>query len=240
MVQLGLAPNRSKAQAMILGGIVYSRGKRVEKAGAPLPESAEMEVRGSGCRFVSRGGLKLEAALLHFQVPVEGTVVADIGASTGGFTHCLLEFGARKVYAVDVGYGQLDWSLRNDPRVVVFEKTNARYLTSALFDEPLQGAVIDASFISLTLLIPPLLKILSSEAWCIALIKPQFEVGKGEVGKGGVVRDVHRHVEVVTKIEEFLVGLECHILGVIDSPILGPKGNKEFLIAFQLSGAHES
>ncbi len=190
----------------------------------------QIEIKGSDSPYVSRGGLKLEAGLDHFKIDPSGYVCADIGASTGGFTDCLLKRGARKVYAIDVGYGQLAWELRQDPRVVVMERTNARHLSPGDLDEPLDLAVIDAAFISLKLLLPPLLPLFAKQVAILALIKPQFEVGKGKVGKGGVVRDEALHQEVIEEILRFAQSLGLSSRGVIPSPILGPKGNKEFLV----------
>lgn len=232
LLDKGLAPTRQKAQAFIAAGLVFVNGVRADKAGVQFPVDAELQVKGNPCPYVSRGGLKLEAALDVFQVDPAGFICADIGASTGGFTDCLLQRGAAKVYAVDVGYGQLDWKLRQDQRVVVMERTNARYLQKNDFADALDLAVVDASFISLKLLLPPLLQLFQTNIAIIALIKPQFEVGKGKVGKGGVVRDEQLHDLVVTEITQF--GHSCNLLtrGVIPSPILGPKGNKEFLVFF--------
>jgi len=225
-----LAPSRQKAQALIAAGLVTVDGQLADKAGSMFDSGCRIEIKGTDSPYVSRGGLKLEAALDHFKIDPAGYVCADIGASTGGFTDCLLKRGARKVYAIDVGYGQLAWALRQDPRVVVMERTNARHLSPGDLDEPLDLAVIDASFISLKLLLPPLLPLFADEVAIIALIKPQFEVGKGKVGKGGVVRDEALHQEVIEEIIHFAQSLELSNQGVVPSPILGPKGNKEFLI----------
>ena len=224
-----LAPTRQKAQALIGAGQVMVNNKLADKAGAMVEDSCIIEVKES-CPFVSIGGYKLEAALQFFDINPAGLICLDVGASTGGFTDCLLQHGALKVYIVDVGYGQLAWELRQDPRIVVMERTNARYLTKENFAEPIDLAVIDASFISLKLLIPPLLPFFRENISILALIKPQFEVGRGKVGKGGVVRDPALHQEVIDEIIIFCetLGLESH--GVTPSPILGPKGNKEFLI----------
>jgi len=180
--------------------------------------------------YVSRGGHKLEAAITHFSVDVVGRIMLDVGASTGGFTDCLLQHGARKVIAVDVGYGQLDWKLRQDPRVTVLERTNIRYLQPQTLDAIPHGAVIDAAFISLKQVIPAVMHLVADRAFVLALIKPQFEVGKGRVGKGGVVRDPALHQEVIEDLSRFFEGLNWHVMGYIPSPILGPKGNREFLI----------
>lgn len=231
LVERGLAETRTKARAVIMAGSVYVDGVRTDKAGTLIGEGSNVEVRDTSLRFVSRGGLKLEAALGDFGIDPAGKVAVDIGASTGGFTDCLLKSGAARVYAIDVGYGQLDWKLRNDPRVIVKEKLNARYIKPEDTGEPADIAVIDVSFISLTMIIPPALALLRPGGVLVALIKPQFEVGKGEVGKGGIVRDEAKHREVVDKIRDFVHGLGMGILGVIPSPIEGAEGNKEFLIA---------
>ena len=231
LVERGLTESRSKARAVIMAGDVYVDGVRTDKAGALVKDGSEVTLRDASLRYVSRGGLKLEAALKEFGIDPAGCTAVDIGASTGGFTDCLLKHGAAKVYAVDVGYGQLDWKLRNDPRVVVREKLNARYIKPEDIGEPADIVVIDVSFISLTMIIPPALALIKPGGVLIALIKPQFEVGKGEVGKGGIVRDEAKHREVVDNITEFAKGLGVGVLGVIPSPIEGAEGNKEFLIA---------
>lgn len=225
-----LAATRQKAQALIGAGEVLVNGQVADKAGTMIATEAVIEVR-QRCPYVSRGGLKLAKALEAFSVDPAGLICADIGASTGGFTDCLLQAGAAKVYAVDVGYGQLDWKLRQDGRVVVMERTNARHLQPGDIPEPLHFAVIDASFISLKLLVPPLLPLFPPHpAAIIALIKPQFEVGRGRVGKGGIVRDSSLHDEVVAELGTFASTLGLVSLGVIESPLLGAKGNREFLI----------
>ena len=231
LVKKGLAPTRTRARTLIMAGVVFVDSTRVDKAGIIVKEDAEILVKHSTLGYVSRGGIKLEAALKEFRIDVSDKVALDIGASTGGFTDCLLKHGAKKVYAVDVGYGQLDWKLRQDPRVVVKERINARYLKSEDIGELVDVCTIDVSFISLTKVIPPVSKILKPSGILIALIKPQFEVGKGEVGKGGIVRDEKKHREVVSRIINFLEELNFRILGVITSPILGADGNKEFLVA---------
>ncbi|GJM15362.1 MAG: TlyA family rRNA (cytidine-2'-O)-methyltransferase [Thermodesulfobacteriota bacterium] len=212
-------------------GVVFANGQKVDKAGTLLKTDIEILVKSSSLKYVGRGGLKLESALENFEVDVNGYVALDIGASTGGFTDCLLQSGASKVYAVDVGYGQLDWKLRNDSRVIVMEKINARHLVEGDIPEKVDIVVMDASFISLTKIIAPSILFLKSGGLLIALIKPQFEVGKGEVGKGGIVRDENKHKEVVQKINQHLEKLGFKIKGIIPSPILGAEGNKEFLIA---------
>ncbi len=231
LVERGLAETRTKARALIMAGCVYVDGVKTDKAGALVKEGSGVEVRDTSLKYASRGGLKLEAALSSFGIDPAGQVAVDIGSSTGGFTDCLLKSGAVKVYAIDVGYGQLDWKLRQDPRVIVREKLNARYIRAEDTGEPAGILVIDVSFISLTMIIPPALALLKPGGVLIALIKPQFEVGKGEVGKGGIVRDEAKHREVVDKITEFVKSLGVGVLGVIPSPIEGAEGNKEFLIA---------
>ncbi len=229
LVQKGLAESRGKAKALIMAGLAEVDGIRVDKAGRPVPATASVELKGTH-PFVSRGGQKLAAAIQHFAVDVKDKIMLDVGASTGGFTDCLLQNGAQRVIAVDVGYGQLDWKLRQDPRVEVLEKTNIRYLKAEELDTPIHGAVIDVSFISLKLVAPPVSETLEDESFIIALIKPQFEVGKGQVGKGGVVRDPDLHKEVIEQIKTFFETLGWTVQGHIPSPLLGPKGNKEFLI----------
>lgn len=234
LVEEGYVESRSKAQALIMQGVVEVDGQRVDKAGSLVKEGSEVLVKDSSQKFVGRGGYKLEAVLEEFGIDVKGFVAIDVGASTGGFTDCLLQRGASKVYAVDVGYGQLDWKLRNDERVIVKEKINARYLKPEDVGEKVDIAVIDVSFISLTMVIPPLVNIFKPVGYLVALIKPQFEVGKGQVGKGGIVRDESKHQEVVKKIQSFLENQGYDVSGVIPSPILGAEGNKEFLIAATL------
>jgi 23S rRNA (cytidine1920-2'-O)/16S rRNA (cytidine1409-2'-O)-methyltransferase len=224
-----LAATRQKAQALIGAGQVLVNGSIIDKAGMQIDEEALIEIK-ERCPFVSRGGLKLAKGLDFFHIDPTGFVCADVGASTGGFTDCLLQNGAAKVYAIDVGYGQLDWKLRQDPRVVVMERTNARHLKPGDLAEPLDLAVIDASFISLRLLLPPLLAFFRDKPVILALIKPQFEVGRGKVGKGGVVRDQLLHHEVIDEISRFAEGLHLRSQGITESPVLGPKGNREFLI----------
>jgi 23S rRNA (cytidine1920-2'-O)/16S rRNA (cytidine1409-2'-O)-methyltransferase len=229
LLEKNMAPTRQKAQALIAAGQVLVNNRLADKAGTMVEDSATIDVKES-CPYVSRGGYKLEKGLKFFKINPTDLICIDIGASTGGFTDCLLKKGAAKVYAVDVGYGQLAWELRQDSRVVVMERTNARYLTAENLDGLVDFAVIDASFISLKLLIPPLLPLFRKQVSILALIKPQFEVGRGKVGKGGVVRDPALHQEVIDAIIDFCktIGLESR--GVTPSPILGPKGNKEFLI----------
>jgi 23S rRNA (cytidine1920-2'-O)/16S rRNA (cytidine1409-2'-O)-methyltransferase len=230
LLEKKLAPTRQKAQALIAAGQVMVDRKLADKAGIMVEDSCTIEIKES-CPYASRGGYKLEEGLRFFSIDPTGLVCLDIGASSGGFTDCLLQHGAVKVYAVDVGYGQLAWELRQDPRVVVMERTNARYLKAEDFDELPDLAVIDASFISLKLLIPPLLPIFHTKKISIlALIKPQFEVGRGNVGKGGVVRDPVLHQNVIDAVTDFCASLGLQSRGVTPSPIYGPKGNKEFLI----------
>lgn len=224
-----LAPTRQKAQALIGAGQVLVNNRLADKAGAMVEDSCTLEVKES-CPYVSRGGYKLEAGLHFFNIKPAGLICLDIGASTGGFSDCLLQHGASRVYSVDVGYGQLAWKLRQDPRIVVMERTNARYLSREDIAEPVDLVVIDASFISLKLLIPPLLPLFREKVSILALIKPQFEAGRGKVGKGGVIRDPSLHREVVDNIVSFCATLGLESQGITPSPILGPKGNKEFLI----------
>ncbi len=232
LVERNLAPSRQKAQALILAGRVFVNGHRVDKVGSQFKNDTEIEVKGDLIPYVSRGGLKLEAGLDHFQVDPTGMTCIDIGASTGGFTDCLLQRGAEQVYAVDVGYGQLDWKLRQDDRVEVMERTNARHLTPNDFPVLFDMAVIDASFISLEILLGPTAALLKENGRVMALVKPQFEVGKGQVGKGGVVRDQELRRAMVSKIEDFGKKLGFISHGATPSPIQGPKGNQEFLIYF--------
>jgi 23S rRNA (cytidine1920-2'-O)/16S rRNA (cytidine1409-2'-O)-methyltransferase len=230
LVERGLVPSRERARALILAGKVVVDDHAVDKAGAQFAADAVIRLKGEDIPYVSRGGLKLEKALDEFTVAVAGRVAVDVGASTGGFTDCLLQRGAARVYAVDVGYGQLAWKLREDPRVVNLERTNIRELATERLGERPSLAVIDASFISLDKVLPPTLDLLTADAEVVALIKPQFEVGRGEVGKGGVVRDASKHALVVENVSETARTLGCRVLGVTESPILGPKGNREFLI----------
>jgi len=236
LVERKLAENRSKAQALIMAGLVFSGTRRMDKAGQKVAGDIELTVKGREHPWVSRGGLKLAHGLDHFAIDASGMVCLDIGASTGGFTDVLLESGAAKVYAVDVGHGQLAWKLRQDARVQVLEKTNARYLTAEQIPEPVDLIVCDASFIGLKTVLPSPLKLARPGARLIALIKPQFEVGKGLVGKGGVVRDPALHERVCSDIRCWLDDLPgWTVLGVSESPITGPEGNREFLIAAELA-----
>ncbi len=232
LVDRGLAESRSRAQALVMAGLVYVGERKLDKPGTPVAEDAAIEVRGQEHPWVSRGGLKLVKGLDAFGIDPAGLTAIDVGASTGGFTDVLLSRGAARVYAVDVGHGQLAWKLRSDPRVVVLERTNARHLTAAQIPEPADIVVCDASCIGLEVVLPAALALTRPHSWLVALIKPQFEVGKGRVGKGGVVREPELHREVCDRIEAWLGALPgWRVLGVAESPILGPEGNKEFLIA---------
>jgi len=230
LVERGLVDSREKGQAIIMAGLVEVDGKRVEKSGHLTPSASEVTIKRPPATYVSRGGHKLEAAITHFSVDVAGRVILDVGASTGGFTDCLLQHGAQRVIAVDVGYGQLDWKLRQDPRVTVLERTNIRYLQPQSLPTVPQGAVIDTAFISLRLVVPAVMTLLPKRSFVVALIKPQFEVGKGRVGKGGVVRDPGLHQEVIEGLRRFFETMGWNVKGHIPSPLLGPKGNREFLI----------
>ena len=229
LTEQGYAENRTKAQAIIMSGIVYADGQKADKPGTAYEETVSIEVRGGACPYVSRGGLKLEKALRDFGVKPEGFVCSDSGASTGGFTDCLLQQGARKVFAIDVGYGQLDWKIRSDPRVVVMEKTNIRYVTPEQLGEPLDLSVVDVSFISLKIVLPAIKALLKPTGQVLCLIKPQFEAGREKVGKKGVVREKSTHVEVLQGFVELADSLGFHILGLTYSPVKGPEGNIEFL-----------
>lgn len=231
LVERGLVESRARAQALIMAGLVYSDTRRIAKPGDALPEDAPLTLKGQDHPWVSRGGLKLQKGLEVFGVDPAGLVAADIGASTGGFTDVLLTGGASRVYAVDVGHGQLAWKLRTDPRVVVLEKTNARHLTAEQIPDPLDLLVCDASFIGLEIVLPAAMALAKPGARLVALIKPQFEVGKDRVGKGGVVRDPALHDEVCARIVAWLTDvMGWRALGLAESPILGPEGNKEFLV----------
>jgi 23S rRNA (cytidine1920-2'-O)/16S rRNA (cytidine1409-2'-O)-methyltransferase len=230
LVERGLAESRQRAVALILAGKVQVDGCRALKAGQRVAADARVELLDQDGTYVSRGGFKLASALDSFSVEVAHLVVMDVGASTGGFTDCLLRRGAKKVYAIDVGYGQLAWQLRQDPRVVILERCNVRYLTSERVPELVDLAVIDTSFISLIKVIPKVLDFVKGGGQLLALIKPQFEVGRGQVGKGGVVRDSKLHRQVVTKIEQFCQSEGMEVRGVKESSLLGPKGNHEFFI----------
>ncbi len=231
LVDRGLAESRAKAQALVLAGLVYTGEKRLDKPGTPTAEDLAIEVRGQPHPWVSRGGVKLAHALSHFALDAKDAVAIDVGASTGGFTDVLLTHGACRVYAVDVGQGQLAWKLRTDARVVVLEKTNARRLSVAEIPEQVEMVVCDASFIGLETVLPAALALLKIGGSVVALIKPQFEVGPARVGKGGVVREPALHDEVCARIAAWLPTLGFEVLGIEPSPILGPEGNREFLVA---------
>jgi len=231
LVERGLVESRARAQALVIAGKVYSGERRLDKPGAPTAEDLPIELRGEPHPWVSRGGVKLAAGLDAFKIDPTGMVAIDVGASTGGFTDVLLSRGAAKVYAVDVGHGQLAWKLRQDAHVVVLERVNARHLSAAEVPEPVDLVVCDASFIGLETVLPAALALTKPSARLVALIKPQFEVGKGRVGKGGVVRDPALHAEVCERIRAWLAALPGWIvLGVTESPLKGPEGNIEFLI----------
>ena len=229
LVERMYAESRAKAQAIIMAGQVYVAGQKADKPGISYEENVDIEVRGVTCPYVSRGGLKLEKALRDFGVKPEGFVCSDSGASTGGFTDCLLQQGAKKVFAIDVGYGQLDWKIRSDPRVVVMERTNIRYVTPEQLGEPLDLSVVDVSFISLKIVLPAIKALLKPTGQVLCLIKPQFEAGREKVGKKGVVRDPETHKEVLDMFVQLASELEMNILGLTFSPVKGPEGNIEFL-----------
>ncbi len=230
VVDKGLAESRTRAQALILAGQVVVDDQRVDKPGTRVPVDAMVRLKGEGLKFVSRGGLKLEAALDHFHLDVTGAICADIGASTGGFTDCLLQRGAVKVHAIDVGYGQLHEKLRVDPRVISRERVNARHLTDEDLPESVSVIVIDVSFISLTLVLPGVLPKLRAGGWLVALVKPQFEVGPGQIEKGGVVRDAVARQGAIDTVRDVVVSQGLVVEGVIDSPTPGPAGNVEALL----------
>ncbi len=235
----GLAESRERARSLILSGSVLVDGKKIEKAGAQVKEDAEIVLLGPVSPYVGRGGIKLEGALNAFRLEPSGKVVIDVGASTGGFTDCLLQRGAARVYAVDVGYGQLAWRLRQDPRVIVLERRNIRTLPPEMIPEPVDLATIDVSFISLEKVIPAVIPFLKPRGEIVALVKPQFEVGKGEVGRGGIVRSSEQHRSVLDRIYSQAAGWGLQIGGSIPSPILGQKGNAEFLVYFRRTEAGE-
>lgn len=233
MTELALAPSREKARALVMAGEVRVDGNPAQKPGMDVKDSSIITVAEDAIPFVSRGGLKLQKAFDCFGISVESKVAADIGASTGGFTDCMLQHGAKKVYALDVGYGQLAWALRNDPRVVVMERTNARHMELVWFDEPLEFASIDVSFISVRLILPALYTCLCEGAMVVSLIKPQFEAGRSQVQKHGVVRDKSVHEGVIERVTTFAVDTGFDVCALAFSPITGPKGNIEFLAALQ-------
>lgn len=228
--EAGLTESRERAKTAIMAGLVYVNGNKEDKPGTQVGEKDRIELRGNTLKYVSRGGLKLEKAMKSFGITLENKVCSDIGASTGGFTDCMLQNGARKVYAVDVGYGQLAWKLRTDERVVNMERTNIRYVTAEQLSERPDFCSVDVSFISLTLVLPVLKSLLSEKGEVVCLIKPQFEAGREKVGKKGVVRDPEVHCEVIVKILEFLTKMEFYIYALDYSPIKGPEGNIEYLV----------
>ena len=230
LVNRGLAASREKAKAVIMAGIVYVDGQKEDKAGATFADTVNIEVRGNTLKYVSRGGLKLEKAMSHFGLSLEGKVCMDVGASTGGFTDCMLQNGAVKVYSIDVGHGQLDWKLRNDPRVVCMERTNIRYVTPEDIGEPASFVSIDVSFISLIKVLTPVRELLAENGEIVCLIKPQFEAGREKVGKKGVVRDPKVHLEVIRAVMDFASSIGFEILHLEFSPIKGPEGNIEYLL----------
>ena len=236
MTELGLSETREKARALIMEGAVYVDHVKAEKAGEMVTEAAEIEVRGTPIPFVSRGGLKLDKAIRVFGIDLGGRICADIGASTGGFTDCMLQHGAARVYSLDVGYGQLHWKLRNDPRVVVMERRNARLMEREWFTLIPDFASVDTSFISLKLILPSLYSVLAERSEVVALIKPQFEAGREQVGKNGVVRDPEVHRRVISDVISSAVHLGYSVAGLDYSPITGPKGNIEFLLYLTKSG----
>ncbi|MBE6985983.1 MAG: TlyA family RNA methyltransferase [Ruminococcaceae bacterium] len=238
LTERNLAESRAKAQAIIMAGLVYVQGQKADKPGISYEENVEIEVRGEVCPYVSRGGLKLEKALRDFHVDPTGFVCSDSGASTGGFTDCLLQQGAKKVFAIDVGYGQLDWKIRSDPRVVVMERTNIRYVTPEQLGEPLDLSVVDVSFISLKIVLPAIQALLKpGMGQVLCLIKPQFEAGRDQVGKKGVIRDPQIHKQVLDDFVELADTLGFSILGLTFSPVKGPEGNIEFLGHLTLADA---
>ena len=237
VLERGLAESREKAKTLIMAGQVYVDQQKADKPGDLYPEDAQIEARGKALPFVSRGGLKLEKARREFQLSLEGLTCMDVGASTGGFTDCMLQNGARKVYAVDVGYGQLAWSLRSDPRVVNLERTNARYLTREQVPEAIDFFSVDVSFISLSLILPAVRPLLAEQGRAVCLIKPQFEAGREKVGKKGVVRDPAVHREVIEKTLLMAQKEGYSVLGLTYSPVKGPEGNIEYLVHLQRSDA---
>lgn len=240
LVEKGFAASREKAKAIIMSGIVFVDGQREDKAGSVFDEEKEIVIKGKTLKYVSRGGLKLEKAMKNFDISLEGKVCMDVGASTGGFTDCMLQNGAVKVYSVDVGHGQLDWKLRNDERVVCMERTNMRYVTREDIEEPAAFVSIDVSFISLTKILPAVYQVLEDDGQVVALIKPQFEAGREKVGKKGVVRDRKVHKEVIEKICEFASTHGFRLLHLDYSPIKGPEGNIEYLLHMQKTETMEN
>ena len=230
LVNRGLAASREKAKAIIMSGNVYVDGQKEDKAGQTFPEEANIEVRGSTLKYVSRGGLKLEKAMECFDVSLSGKICMDVGSSTGGFTDCMLQNGAVKVYAVDVGHGQLDWKLRNDQRVICMEKTNIRYVKPEDIEDRIQFSSIDVSFISLTKVLGPVKELLTDDGEIVCLIKPQFEAGREKVGKHGVVRDASVHKEVIDMVMNYAVSINFEVMNLEFSPVKGPEGNIEYLL----------
>ena len=233
LVKQGLAESREKAKAVIMAGLVYVDGQKEDKAGTTFAETAKLEVRGNTLRYVSRGGLKLEKAMTHFGLSLKDKICMDVGASTGGFTDCMLQNGAVRVFAVDVGHGQLAWKLRQDDRVICMEKTNIRYLLPEMVPDKIDFASIDVSFISLTKVLLPVKALLSEEGQIVCLIKPQFEAGREKVGKKGVVREKSVHLEVIQTVIEYAVSTGFEVLNLEFSPIRGPEGNIEYLLHLQ-------
>lgn len=230
LVNRGLAASREKAKAIIMSGVVYVDGNKEDKAGTTFPDNSDIIIKGNTLKYVSRGGLKLEKAMMEFQLDVKDMICMDVGASTGGFTDCMLQNGAVKVYSLDVGHGQLDWKLRNDDRVVCMEKTNIRYVTPDDIQDVLDFASIDVSFISLTKVLTPVKNLLKDKGRIVCLIKPQFEAGREKVGKKGVVRDRQVHCEVIRMVMEYADSIKLYPLGLDFSPVKGPEGNIEYLL----------
>ncbi len=230
LVEKGITLSRERAKALIMEGSVLVNGAPVTKAGTMVDASVNIELRGHGVPYVSRGGLKLEAALSHFDINPQGMTAMDVGSSTGGFTDCLLKKGARKVYCIDVGYGQMAWSLRNDPRVVLLERTNIRHLEKERIHDAIDLATIDVSFISLRMVIPKVMEFIRSGGDILALVKPQFEVGKGEVGKGGIVRDEDKRLGAASAVRHFAEEVGLKTAGIFLSPVTGRKGNREYFL----------
>lgn len=235
VVEYGIAESREKAKALIMAGQIYADNQKADKPGTTYGDDVKIELRGNKLKYVSRGGLKLEKAMKAFNLKLDGKITMDVGASTGGFTDCMLQNGAKKVYSVDVGYGQLDWKLRNDERVVNLERTNVRYITEEQVPDKIEFFSVDVAFISLCLVLPPVRNLLADNAEAVCLIKPQFEAGRDKVGKKGVVRDISVHIEVIEKIYNFCLENGFDVLGLDYSPIKGPEGNIEYLIYIRKS-----
>lgn len=238
LIEKGWFASRQRARATIMAGRVFVNGQRVDKPGFSVSSSDTIECKGGDIAYVSRGGLKLAAALQHFGIDVTAAICMDVGASTGGFTDCLLQHGADRVYAVDVGYGQLAWKIRQNPRVIVMERTNARYLKAGALPERVDLITIDVSFISLKIVVPAVIQFLKSNASILALIKPQFEVGRGQVGKGGVVRDPQLHAQVIQSLTDYFRARQLRPESAYPSPVLGPKGNREFFMLLRPGDNH--